>query len=120
VRRFVLYIVAAGVATLAACTQLPAGNIERGESLYRRDCAQCHEASGGIGSRLTRRGLSSYGTARGLLNYNRRYMPYNAEGMLPGQDYLDITAYLLVKHGFASSGFVLTEENGMELPLILE
>lgn len=106
--------------TLAACERPTAGNIERGELLYRRDCAQCHEAESGIGSRLTPRGLASFGTGLGLFNYTRRYMPYNAEGTLPDQDYLDITAYLLVEHGFASSEVVLMEESGADIPLTLE
>lgn len=89
----------------------------RGRTLYERNCAQCHDAPEGVGSRLRARALAAYGTAAGLLDYNRDYMPYGGEGSLRPRQYLDITAYLLARHGFVDEGFVLTRDNASEVDL---
>ena len=118
-RSFGCVLVLLATAAITACGT-PAGDPERGAALYQRNCVQCHETGGGIGARLTPAGLAAYGTAAGLLEYNRRYMPYNAEGTLTAQEYLDITAYLLREHGFAEPGWELTEATAPGLALTRE
>ena len=59
----------------------------RAAELYEARCAVCHEVEGGIGTRLDRRVLAYYETARGLFNYVRLAMPYDAPRTLPDEEY---------------------------------
>ncbi len=102
---------------VAACGGDNRPQLQRGEEEYSRFCIQCHEGQDGIGSRLTRAGLSAYGTADLLYRYNRDFMPYGGEGILTEQQYRDITGYLLVRYDFVAEGFELTATNGIGLEL---
>ena len=109
-------LVALSVA-VAACAGDNRPQLQRGEADYGRFCIQCHEGQDGIGSRLTRAGLSAYGTADLLYRYNRDFMPYGGEGSLMEQQYRDITGYLLVRYDFVAEGFELTATNSTGLEL---
>ena len=91
--------------------------LRRGELLYGKYCYQCHDGTGGIGSKLTRRGISTYSKAANLINYNDRYMPYGAENSLQQQQVVDITAYLLSILGYIEPGVVLTTETAADITL---
>ena len=73
----------------------------RPAELYAARCAACHEIEGAIGTRLDPRALASYGTARGLFNYVRLAMPYDAPRTLPDEEY-----WLAVEHLLRSRGLV--------------
>ena len=77
------------------------GLLERGNELYDVHCATCHESEVGIGPLLNPRVLASYGTARRLLDYTRRTMPYGLPNSLNEDDYWYITAYLIVDRALA-------------------
>ncbi len=102
---------------LVACGSEPHADVDRGSKLYARYCFQCHDSGEGIGSRLSPAVLRSYGTAAGLFDYNRKFMPYAGEGSLADRDYLDITAYMLVQHGFSTPGLELTPERATSIDL---
>lgn len=104
-------------ASLVGCQRPRYADIDRGRDLYARYCFQCHDSGQGIGSRLSPAVLSSYRTANGLFEYNRNFMPYAGEGSLATEDYWDITAYMLVQHGFAAPGLELVPESASELEL---
>ena len=111
-------LVAVGAATMlvAGCSAAGRRQGERGEEVYQRYCYQCHEVDK-IGSQLTRRALESYETAEFLYAYTRGSMPYDAEGSLTDRQYLDVTAYLLQRFGFADADFEFTFDNGKEVSL---
>ncbi len=102
---------------LVACDRTPYADVDRGSDLYARYCFQCHDSGDGIGSRLSPAVLSSYGTAAGLFEYNRKFMPYAGEGSLATEDYWDITAYMLVQHGFAAPELQLAPAGAPDIQL---
>jgi cytochrome c len=79
--------------------QLAAG----GQGVFSSICAKCHGANGQgiIGSGQS---LDKYKTAQGLYSFISSSMPLNAPGSLSSQQYLEITAYLLLQNSYVSSG----------------
>lgn len=55
--------------------------------------------------------LSKFGSAAGLYAYLSAAMPRHDPGVLSEQDYLDITAFLLVLNGALPKDTILTKEN---------
>ncbi len=102
---------------LLACGSTRYPDVDRGSKLYTRYCFQCHDSGDGIGSRLSPAVLRSYETAAGLFEYNRKFMPYAGEGSLAERDYWDITAYMLVQHGYSAPDVELTPELAAEIDL---
>ena len=82
-----------------------------GQAVFSSRCAGCHGASGqgGAGPTIIGSGqaLAKYNTAQGLLAYISANMPASAPGSLSAQQYLEVTAYLLVQNNYVSSGQVL-------------
>jgi cytochrome c len=75
---------------------------QQGATIYAAKCANCHgnKGEGGqapavIGSNAN---LAKYNTAQGLLSFVAATMPRNAPGSLSHQDYLNVTAYMLVQN----------------------
>jgi mono/diheme cytochrome c family protein len=89
----------------------------RGQTAYTTYCASCHEIEQGIGPRLKREVLATRLNAATLLAYNRRNMPYQAGNTLLYEQYVDITAYLLVRGGFLDSSRVFTELTAADIQL---
>jgi mono/diheme cytochrome c family protein len=65
-----------------------------GATIYRLECARCHEP-GRVAPVLTQERLIRYNNAYALFEYNRQNMPLDKPGALPEQDYWDVTAYIL-------------------------
>lgn len=89
-----------------------------GSTVYAASCAQCHGTNlqGGAGPALTgasfRSSLdASYPTAAALLDFIRKQMPANAPGSLSETQYLEVTAYVLSRNGFAPGNTPLTAAN---------
>ena len=104
---------AAAVAFLvAACTSpdTPAQQLERGATVYRRECQFCHDVEGAIGVTMSSKVLASYGTAQRLFNYVQLAMPYQAPRTLPDQEYWDVVAFLVARDSLAAVTSVLTPE----------
>jgi mono/diheme cytochrome c family protein len=74
-----------------------------GQAVYARSCSKCHGANGeGAAAQAvlnTNAQLGKYKTAQGLLDFVDTSMPFNAPGSLSRQDYLSVTAYMLVQTG---------------------
>ncbi|OGO07296.1 MAG: hypothetical protein A2Y92_04660 [Chloroflexi bacterium RBG_13_57_8] len=93
-----------------------------GAAVFAAFCAGCHgaEGQGGIGPALigTDVELDDYGTADVLLGFISSEMPQNAPGSLQTQQYLEVTAYLLVKNNIVWPGnpFDPAKFNGIRLP----
>ena len=81
--------------------------VVRGETHYQTYCASCHDQEGGIGPVLKKKVIASHSSAKSLFKYTKNFMPYGAGGVLQEQEYWDITAYLLFKHGYIEEDFVL-------------
>ncbi len=92
---------------------------KRGQTAYTTYCASCHEIEQGIGPRLKREVLATRLNAGSLLMYNRRNMPYQAGNTLPYEQYVDITAFLLVRGEFLDSSRVFTEADAAGISLAL-
>jgi mono/diheme cytochrome c family protein len=111
--------------TLAACssgttttqtattTTTPAGTTAgqlsaSGQAVFSGNCARCHGANGqgGSGPAIigSSQALAKYNTAQGLLAYVSANMPASSPGSLSAQQYLEVTAYLLVQNNFVQSG----------------
>jgi cytochrome c len=92
------------------------GQASRGKELYATSCAGCHGASGegtlkaprlvGLAQgalplepRPGQRRKHEFKTALDVAEFASKYMPANAPGSLPTQDYWDILAFALKANG---------------------
>ncbi|MDE2971471.1 MAG: cytochrome c [Acidobacteriota bacterium] len=106
------------------------GSVERGETLYRLQCVQCHGARGegsqfeALAGRVPgdrfpfsedRRYPITVGSywpyATTLFDYIRRAMPQAAPGSLPPDDVYALTAFILQLNGLLGSGDSLDAES---------
>ncbi len=93
-----------------------AAQIANGESVYRTECAQCHEP-GRTGPELDTEALAAYGTAGELFAYTQSTMPPAAPGSLSDQQYWDVTAYLLSTRALLPAETPVGPETGDEIEL---
>ncbi len=93
-----------------------AAQITNGESVYRAECAECHEP-GGTGPELDTAALAAYGTAGELFAYTKSTMPPAAPGSLSDQQYWDVTAYLLSTRALLPAETLVGPETGAEIEL---
>ena len=75
--------------------------LERGGSLYRHRCYDCHDVEGATGAELSDRVVASYHTARSLFDYIRMAMPLDAAGSLSDDEYWAVTAHLITQRRVA-------------------
>jgi alcohol dehydrogenase (cytochrome c) len=79
-----------------------------GKTVYAANCAQCHGANGeGVTAPTvigTGQALAKYNTAQELYNFISTNMPFNNPGTLSSQQYLELTAFLLVQNSYVQSG----------------
>ena len=106
------------------------GSVERGETLYRLQCVQCHGARGegsqfeALAGRVPgdrfpfsedRRYRITVGSywpyATTLFDYIRRAMPQAAPGSLPPDDVYALTAFILQLNGILEAGDSLDAES---------
>lgn len=87
-----------------------------GGAVYSAYCQSCHEAPG-TGPRLTPAVLASRLDAARLYTYNQQQMPYNAAETLSDEDYLNVTAWLLVRANLLAPNTTLSMRN-METVLL--
>ncbi len=99
------------------------GSVERGETLYRLQCVQCHGVNGEgseydrVAGRVPGDGFpfaedrrwpitvgSYWPYATTLFDYIRRAMPQAAPGTLPDDDVYALTAYVLQLNGLLEPG----------------
>jgi PQQ-dependent dehydrogenase (methanol/ethanol family) len=108
---------AVGSATSSAATSggYTIAQAARGGSVYAANCSACHaqNLSGGAGPALTGTAFkksidANYPTAGQLYDFIHKQMPQNAPGSLSEQSYLDVTAYLMSKNGYASGSTALS------------
>src|SRR5450756_2449488 len=102
---------AAAAATSAAlsagtATTITAGQLsDAGQAVYASSCAACHGAQGqgGIGPALIgpNANFGAFRSAQDLLTFTTFTMPKTHPGSLSSEQYMDVTAYLLVQDGFA-------------------
>ena len=109
---------------------LGSGSVERGETLYRMQCVQCHGAYGegadfeALAGRVPgdrfpfsddRRWPITVGSywpyATTLFDYIRRAMPQAAPGTLPPDDVYALTAFILQLNGLLEPGDSLDAES---------
>jgi cytochrome c len=92
-------------------------HVERGQHLFEENCASCHGASGEGAQKVPRLvGLAQgalpleprpwqrlrrtkFRTAADVAQFAMDYMPLDAPGSLPTQDYLDILTFILNANG---------------------
>lgn len=87
-----------------------------GGAVYSTYCQSCHETPG-TGPRLTPAVLASRLDAARLYTYNQQQMPYNAAETLSDEDYLNVTAWLLVRANLLAPNTTLSMRN-METVLL--
>jgi mono/diheme cytochrome c family protein len=89
---------------LTACQQVPPAEqplemqLAWGETIYRLECARCHDQDRSA-PELRSENMLSYRDAQALYEFNRRYMPLDKPGALRDVDYWDVTAYILAEEG---------------------
>lgn len=86
-----------------------------GQAVYQQQCQACHGDSGQgvVGPALIgpRASPAKYGpTAADWSGYIRTNMPQNAPGSLTQQQYLEVTAYLLLQNGLVQPSQPLDEQ----------
>ena len=99
------------IATTTTTGQTAGQLSSAGQAVFSTRCAGCHGSSGQgvtapavIGASA---GLTKYATAQGLFNYISANMPGNAPGSLSQQQYLEVTAYLLVQNNLVAASALL-------------
>ena len=110
--------------TSAASTSGPAtaGQLAAsGQAVFSSYCSRCHGSNGqgGTGPTIigTGQSLDKYSTAQGLYSFISTVMPANAPGSLSSQQYLEVTAYLLLQNGYVSSGQAMDSASLGGIPL---
>jgi alcohol dehydrogenase (cytochrome c) len=87
--------------------------IKRGEAVYAERCASCHGANleGKSALDLAGSNVASRWQGQSAADLYRRVltMPYGGAGTLGKQQYIDVTALILARNGYKSTG-VLTSE----------
>ena len=76
----------------APASQATAGDVERGEAIFQRECAGCHgeQAEGGVGPALAGSGLDA-ATVAAVVQQGRGVMP---AAIVTGQEQADVVAYV--------------------------
>jgi len=69
------------------------GDVDRGEVIFQRECAECHgdEGAGGVGSALFETGLDA-AEVSDAVQQGRGVMP---AGIVTGQEQADVVAYVV-------------------------
>jgi mono/diheme cytochrome c family protein len=80
-------------ATSAPAGDALAGDVDRGEAIFQRECAGCHgeQAEGGVGPALRETGLDG-ATVAAIVEQGRGVMP---AGIVSGQERADVVAYVV-------------------------
>jgi mono/diheme cytochrome c family protein len=105
---------AAPTSAAAAPTAAPApaattaGSLaDAGKTVFAGHCAGCHGANGQGGAGPSNIGpanqLAKYGTGKGLYDKVSTTMPRSAPGTLTADQYLQVTAFLLVQNNFVKA-----------------
>jgi mono/diheme cytochrome c family protein len=103
-----------GTAAAAAAQQVAAG-----QQVYTQSCSVCHGANlqGVSGPPLSQALISTFGDAKGLVDFISAQMPLTAPGSLSQQQYYDVTAYILDKDGLLPANTTLTPANASTISL---
>lgn len=92
-----------------------------GQAVFSAHCAKCHgnNGQGATGPTIIGSGqsLNKYSTAQGLYSFISTIMPADAPGSLSAQEYLEVTAFLLLQNGFVSSGQAMDSASLGGIPL---
>lgn len=98
--------------------------VERGRSVYGRDCARCHGPVGGTGqtapalvSREMAQKLTTFQTAMALFTFLRFAMPQDKPGSLSEEDYWAVLAFILAHNGLLTASVSLGPETADSLLL---
>ncbi len=99
---------AAGPTTAPAPAAVTAGSLaDAGKGVFANKCASCHGANGQGGAGPANIGssnqLAKYATGKGLYDKVSTTMPKSAPGSLKAEEYLQVTALLLVQNNFVKA-----------------
>jgi mono/diheme cytochrome c family protein len=107
----ILLLAASGAAAQSGAASFTAEQAARGETVYQRNCQDCHGANlddgefGGAplkGSYFAQHWGAA--TAYALVGYMKIRMPPDRPGQLSRQTYADVAAYILSRNGYAPAG----------------
>ena len=80
---------------------------DAGKAVFASICARCHGANGQGGAGPANIGpsnqLAKYATGKGLYDKVSTTMPKSAPGSLKAEEYLQVTAFLLVQNNFVKA-----------------
>ncbi|GAC1402211.1 MAG: hypothetical protein NVSMB64_01590 [Candidatus Velthaea sp.] len=95
-----------------------------GATVYAGQCAQCHatglQGNSGpalVGAAFHKSIEATYTTAGALYDFIHAQMPVNAPGSLSQKQYLDVTAFILSKNGYAAGSTPLTMKTAPSVKL---
>ncbi|HEX3550968.1 MAG TPA: PQQ-binding-like beta-propeller repeat protein [Candidatus Elarobacter sp.] len=114
---------AGGAAGAAPTGHYTTAQAKSGATVYSASCQQCHGVNlqGQSGPALVGAAFSSYvgksGTAQSLFDFISRQMPADHPGSLTQQQYLDVTAFILSRNGYAADRTPLTMANLAQVQL---
>ena len=103
------------------------GQVERGKSIYQKDCQDCHGSTldngefGGAplkGSYFRQHWGS--GDVSALFGYVNTLMPPDRPGQLSEQSYVDLTAFLLSGNGYAAGIEELTADQDAQRKMTMK
>jgi DMSO/TMAO reductase YedYZ molybdopterin-dependent catalytic subunit/mono/diheme cytochrome c family protein len=91
-----------------------------GKTVYQR-CVACHgpEGQGMTGPALwgTKENLKKYGDAGSMYSFIHRTMPFDAPGSLTDDQYMQVTAYLLLQNQFVQPNTQLSQSSLKDIAL---
>jgi mono/diheme cytochrome c family protein len=101
--------------------------VERGKSIYQKNCQDCHGSTldnGEFGGAPLK---GSYfrqhwgaGDVSALFGYVNTLMPPDRPGQLSAQSYVDLTAFLLSNNGYAAGAEELTADEGAQRKMTMK
>jgi mono/diheme cytochrome c family protein len=132
-------VVLAGLATTATGWQAAAqgsgqrppafteAQVERGKSVYQRNCQDCHGSTldnGEFGGAPLKGGYFRQhwgsGDVSALFGYVNALMPPDRPGQLSEQSYVDITAFLLSSNGYTAGAEELTADQDAQRKMTMK
>ncbi len=117
-----LALAMAGAAGAATGSYTPA-QAASGATVYSASCQQCHgvnlqgQSAPALSGATFRNYVGKSGTAATLFDFISRQMPADHPGSLTQQQYLDVTAFLLSRNGYAASDVALSPATLANVPL---
>lgn len=101
----------------------PPDQVTKGEEVWKSICMECHgpaSTNADAPKLLRQAALNGFPTAQATFEYVRDSMPYDNPGTLQEQQYWDVLAFLLSKHGVGMGDAPLGPDTAGGIPAVAD